>query len=76
MPRLTFKGLRHTNATLIAERAAKGHESAADVLARAKAMLGHHSERMSANYARRAQVERSNAGTVEMLPLIGKKTPR
>lgn len=43
------------------------------MLARVKAMLGHHSERMSAHYARRAQVERSNAGTVEMLPVIGKK---
>lgn len=74
-PPLTFKGLRVTNATMIADEAAKGSESAAEALSRVRAMLGHHSERMSAHYARRAQIERTNAGTVEMLPVIG-KTPK
>lgn len=69
-PRLTFKGLRVTNATLIADAAAKGHASAAEAFARVRAMLGHHSDKMSQHYARRAEVEVSNRGSVEMLPTI------
>jgi hypothetical protein len=69
-PRLTFKGLRVTNATMIADAAAKGHESAEEAYARVRRMLGHHSERMSRHYARRAEVEVSNRGSVELLPTL------
>lgn len=69
-PRLTFKGLRPTNATVIADEAAKGSEDAAAILARVQALLGHHSTRMSAHYARRAQIEVSNRGSVALLPSI------
>lgn len=70
-PRLTFKGLRATNATLLAEAAAVGSESADQALSRVQAMLGHHSKAMSAHYARRAQIAHSNADSVRLLPEIG-----
>lgn len=72
-PRLTFKGLRATNATLLADAAMSGGESANDVLARVQAMLGHHSKAMSAQYARRAQIRHTNADSVGLLPDFGNK---
>jgi integrase len=70
-PRLTFKGLRATNATLLAEAAAASSESADQALSRVQAMLGHHSKAMSAHYARRAQITHANAESVLLLPKIG-----
>ncbi len=72
-PRLTFKGLRATNATLIANAAAKGDAAAHEIYEMVRAMLGHQSDRMAAHYARTAEVEASNRGSVELLPIIGKK---
>lgn len=73
-PALTFKGLRVTNATMIAEAATRGGASASEAMARVRAMLSHHSPAISAHYARRAEVDAMNAATVALLPSIG-QTP-
>jgi hypothetical protein len=72
-PALTFKGLRVTNATMIAEAATRGGASASEAMARVRAMLSHHSPAISAHYARRAEVTAMTADTVAMLPSIGQK---
>lgn len=66
----TFHGLRHTAATMIATAVARNPELFGGI-ARVKSMLGHLSERMSAHYARRAEVEHMNAETMLLLPDIG-----
>lgn len=71
-PRLTFKGLRATNATMIADAAAHPDETASEAFARVKAQLGHHSERMSAHYARKAEVRKTTRGNVSRLPNLMK----
>ncbi|SER50779.1 hypothetical protein SAMN04490244_101300 [Tranquillimonas rosea] len=69
-PRLTFHGLRTTNATLIASAVAKSPELYGGI-ERVRAMLGHLSKRMSEHYARRAEVEQMNTESVLLLPDFG-----
>lgn len=66
----TFHGLRHTAATMIATAVARNPDLFGGI-ARVKSMLGHLSERMSAHYARRAEVEHMNAETMLLLPDFG-----
>ena len=68
--RPTFHGLRHTNATLIANAVARNPDAFGGI-ARVKSMLGHMSEAMARHYARRAEVEHMNAETILLLPEIG-----
>lgn len=67
-PRLTFKGLRHTNATMIAQAAAAAGGGRHAVLERVKDMLGHHSQKMSEIYAKRAAQQVTNSESAGMLP--------
>lgn len=71
-PRLTFKGLHTTNATLIDEAASEIDGSASEVFARVLSVLGHHSDRMSAHYARKAEVRKITRGNVSRLPNLMK----
>lgn len=69
--RATFHGLRHTNATMIANAVARNPEVFGGI-ARVKAMLGHLTEAMSKHYARQAEAEHMNRETALLLPEIGK----
>ena len=71
-PRLTFHGLRTTNATMIASAVAKSPDLFGGI-ERVQAMLGHLSKRMSEHYARHAVTEQSNAESVLLLPVFGKQ---
>lgn len=66
----TFHGLRHTNATQIANAVARNPEVFGGIQ-RVKSMLGHLSEKMAKHYARRAEVEHMNAETLLLIPEIG-----
>ncbi|MDP2050985.1 MAG: tyrosine-type recombinase/integrase [Cypionkella sp.] len=66
----TFHGLRHTNATMIANAVARNPEIFGGI-DRVKSMLGHLSERMAKHYTRRAKGEHMNAATMLLLPEIG-----
>ncbi|WP_273688392.1 tyrosine-type recombinase/integrase [Ketogulonicigenium vulgare] len=66
----TFHGLRHTNATMIANAVARNPEVFGGIT-RVKSMLGHLSEKMAKHYARRAEAEAMNAETLLLLPEIG-----
>lgn len=66
----TFHGLRHTNATLIANAVAR-NPAAFGGIERVKSMLGHLSVKMARHYARRAESEHMNAETILLLPTIG-----
>ncbi len=70
--RATLHGLRHTNATNIANAVARNAEIFGGI-ARVQAMLGHLSESMSKHYARRAEVEHLNHETLLLLPEIGNR---
>lgn len=70
-PRLTFHGLRTTNATLIATAVAQSPDLYGSI-ERVRAQLGHLSPAMSAHYARQAQVESMNRETLLLLPDFGK----
>ncbi|NRB18785.1 MAG: tyrosine-type recombinase/integrase [Rhodobacteraceae bacterium] len=70
-PRLTFHGLRTTNATLIANAVAKSPDLYGGI-ERVQAMLGHLSKRMSEHYARHAMAEQMNTESVLLLPDFGK----
>ena len=69
--RATFHGLRHTNATMIANAVARNPEVFGGI-ARVKAMLGHLTEAMSKHYARQAEAEHMNRETTLLIPEIGK----
>lgn len=66
----TFHGLRHTNATQIANAVARNPDVFGGIQ-RVKSMLGHLSEKMARHYARRAEVEHMNAETLLLIPEIG-----
>ncbi len=68
----TFHGLRHTNATLIANAVAR-NPAAFGGIERVKTMLGHLSVKMAKHYARRAEAEHMNAETILLLPEIGNR---
>jgi len=70
-PRLTYHGLRTTNATIIASAIAKSPELFGGI-ERVQSLLGHHSKAMSAHYARRAEQEHMNNESVVLLPSFGK----
>lgn len=70
-PRLTFHGLRTTNATLIASAVAKSPDLFGGI-ERVQAMLGHLSKRMSEHYARHAITEQTNSESILLLPDFGK----
>lgn len=70
--RPTFHGLRHTNATLIANTVAKNPDLFGGI-DRVKSMLGHMSQKMAAHYARRAEQEHMNAETMLLIPEIGNR---
>jgi integrase len=67
----TLHGLRHTNATLIANTVAKSPDLFGGIK-RVKSMLGHMSEAMSRHYARMAETEHLNTETMLLIPEIGK----
>ncbi|MBN9890497.1 tyrosine-type recombinase/integrase [Salipiger abyssi] len=69
--RATLHGLRHTNATVIANSVAR-HPEVFGGIQRVQSMLGHLSKRMSEHYARRAEVEHMNRETMLLLPNFGK----
>lgn len=66
-PRLTFHGLRTTNATLIASAVAQDPERFGGI-ERVQSLLGHHSRRMAEHYARRAKTEQMNNDSVLLIP--------
>lgn len=66
----TFHGLRHTNATQIANAVARNPDIFGGIQ-RVKSMLGHLSEKMAKHYARRAEVEHMNNETLLLIPEIG-----
>jgi integrase len=68
----TFHGLRHTNATLIANAVARNPDLFGGI-DRVKSMLGHLSDRMAKHYMRRANVEHMNAATMLLIPEIGNR---
>ena len=68
----TFHGLRHTNATMIANAVAR-NPAAFGGIQRVKSMLGHLSEKMARHYARRAEAEAMNAETLLLIPEIGNR---
>ncbi|MDH2325972.1 tyrosine-type recombinase/integrase [Cereibacter sp. SYSU M97828] len=68
----TFHGLRHTNATMIANAVARNPDTFGGI-ARVKSMLGHLSEKMAKHYARRAEAEHMNAETMLLIPEIGNR---
>lgn len=70
--RPTFHGLRHTNATMIANAVARNPNTFGGI-ARVKSMLGHLSEKMAKHYARRAETEHMNAETLLLIPEIGNR---
>lgn len=70
--RPTFHGLRHTNATMIANAVARNPEVFGGIQ-RVKSMLGHLSEKMARHYSRRAEVEHMNAETMLLIPEIGNR---
>ncbi|NOX40759.1 MAG: tyrosine-type recombinase/integrase [Alphaproteobacteria bacterium] len=69
-PRLTYHGLRTTNATLIASAVAQNPEKFGGI-ERVQSLLGHHSKRMSEHYARRAKTEHLNNDSVLLIPDFG-----
>jgi integrase len=69
-PRLTFHGLRTTNATMVANAVAKS-DAIHGGIAHVQAMMGHLSKAMSEHYARRAVTEHMNAETILLLPTFG-----
>jgi len=73
-PRLTFHGLRTTNATLVASAVAQS-DNLYGGIERVKAMLRHLSERMSQHYARRAMTEKTNGESALLLPNSGNTEP-
>lgn len=68
----TFHGLRHTNATMIANAVARNPDLFGGI-DRVKSMLGHLSDRMAKHYMRRANVEHMNAATMLLIPEIGNR---
>lgn len=70
--RAMMHGLRHTNATNIANAVARNAEIFGGI-ARVQAMLGHRSASMSKHYARRAEAEHLNHETLLLLPEIGNR---
>ncbi len=70
--RLTYHGLRTTNATIIASEVAK-HPEKFGGIDRVQSLLGHHSKRMSEHYARRAEQEHLNADSVVLIPDFGNR---
>ncbi|MFG6080954.1 tyrosine-type recombinase/integrase [Paracoccus litorisediminis] len=66
----TFHGLRHTNATQIANAVARNPDVFGGIQ-RVKSMLGHLSDKMARHYARRAEVEAMNVETLLLIPEIG-----
>jgi len=68
----TFHGLRHTNATMIANAVARNPDLFGGI-DRVKSMLGHLSDRMAKHYMRRAQGEHMNAATMLLIPEIGNR---
>lgn len=71
-PRLTYHGLRTTNATIIASTIAKSPDLFGGI-ERVQSLLGHHSKAMSKHYARRAKQEQMNASSVVLLPDFGNR---
>jgi integrase len=67
-----FHGLRHTNATMIANTVTRNPEVFGGI-DRVKSMLGHQSERMAKQYTRRATAEDMNARTMLLIPEIGNR---
>ena len=70
-PRLTYHGLRTTNATIIASAIAKSPEMFGGI-EHVQSLLGHHSKAMSEHYARRAQHEQMNSDSIVLMPNFGK----
>lgn len=71
-PRLTYHGLRTTNATIIASAIAKSPEMFGGI-ERVQSLLGHHSKAMSEHYARRAEREHMNADSIILIPEFGNR---
>lgn len=69
-PRLTFHGLRTTNATIIASAVASSPDKFGGI-ERVKSLLGHLSDDMAKHYARRAEQEHMNNDSVVSMPSFG-----
>lgn len=72
LPRLTYHGLRTTNATIIASAIAKSPEMFGGI-EHVQSLLGHHSKAISEHYARRAKQEQMNNDSIVLMPDFGNR---